>query len=146
MPKRTINLQPAERERWLKVVSLGQHPASAIRRAYILLHRDGGRTDEAIAQFLFCSEDSGRRTRVRYLTEGLNAALADKPRPGREPVLTAQQAAYLIALACSTPPAGQERWTLELLARQLISDEQVEDISTETVRLTLKKTNSSLGS
>jgi putative transposase len=52
----------------------------------------------------------------------------------------------LIALACSTPPAGQERWTLELLARQMVSDEQVVELSTETVRLTLKKTNSSPGS
>ena len=116
MPKRTLKLPPAERERLLKLVSLGQHPASAIRRAYILLHSDGGRTDEVIAQFLFCSEDSVCRTRVRYLTEGLDAALEDKPRPGREPLLTAQQEAYLIALACSTPPAGQERWTLELFS------------------------------
>jgi uncharacterized protein YecA (UPF0149 family) len=60
--------------------------------------------------------------------------------------LNAQQEAYLIALACSTPPTGQERWTLELLAGQMIDDEQVADISTETVRLTLKKTNSSPGS
>ncbi len=145
MPKRTIKLPPTERERLLKLVSLGQHPASAMRRAYILLHSDGGRTDEAIAQFLFCSEDTVRRTRVRYLSEGLDAALEDKPRPGREPALNAQQEAYLIALACSAPPAGQERWTLELLARQMISDEQVVDLSVETVRLTLKKTNSSPG-
>jgi transposase len=145
MPKRTIKLQPAERERLLKLVSQGQHPVSAIRRAYILLHSDGGRTDEAIAQFLFCSEDTVRRTRVRYLTAGFEAALEDQPRPGREPLLNTQQEAYLIALACSTPPIGQERWTLELLARQMITDEQVVDISTETVRLTLKKTNSSLG-
>jgi transposase len=144
MPKRTINLPPAERERLLKLVSQGQHPISTIRRAYILLHSEGGRTDEAIAQFLFCSEDTVRRTRVRYLTEGLDAALEDKPRPGREPVLNVQQEAYLIALACSTPPAGQERWTLELLARQMISDEQVVDLSTETVRLTLKKQTQAL--
>ena len=73
----------------------GQHPASAIRRTYILMHSDGGRTDEAIAQFLFCSEDTIRRTRVRYLTEDLDAALEDKPRPGREPVLNAQLEAML---------------------------------------------------
>jgi transposase len=145
MPKRTIKLQPDERERLLKLVSLGQHSASAMRRAYILRHSDGGRTDDAIAQCLFCSEDTVRRTRVRYLTEGLNAALEDKPRPGREPALNAQHEAYLIAWACSTPPAGQERWTLELLVRHMLDDEQVEEFSTETVRLTLKKTNSSLG-
>lgn len=55
MPKRTVKLQPDERERLLKLVSLGQHSASVLRRAYILLHSDGGRTDDAIAQFLFCS-------------------------------------------------------------------------------------------
>lgn len=82
MPKRTIKLQPTERERLLKLVSQGQHPVSATRRAYILLHSDGGRTDEAIAQFLFCREDTVRRTRVRDLTEGLDAALEDQPRPG----------------------------------------------------------------
>ena len=81
MPKRTIKLQPTERECLLKLVSQGLHPVSAVRRAYILLHSDGGRTDEAIAQFLLCSEDTVRRTRVRYLTEGLDAALEDQPRP-----------------------------------------------------------------
>src|SRR5512135_1052573 len=99
MLKRTIKLQPAERERLSKLVSQGRHPVSAIRRAYILLHSDGGRTDEAIAQFLFCSEDTVLRTRVRYLTAGLDTVLENKPRPGCEPVLNAQQEAYLIALA-----------------------------------------------
>jgi hypothetical protein len=82
MPKRTIKRPPAERECLLKLVSQGQHPVSAIRRAYILLPSEGGRIDEAIAQFLFCSEDTVGRTRVRYLTEGFAAALEDKPRPG----------------------------------------------------------------
>jgi putative transposase len=86
-----------------------------------------------------------RGTRIRYLNEGLHAALEDQPRSGREPSLNAQQEAYLIALACSDPPAGQERWTLELLAQHMVTDEQVETLSPETVRLTLKKTNSNLG-
>jgi transposase len=83
--------------------------------------------------------------RVRYLTEGLTAALEDKPHPGREPRLNAQQEAYLVALACSEPPSGQVRWTLELLAQRMVDDEQVVEISPETVRLTLKKTNLNLG-
>jgi len=82
---------------------------------------------------------------VRYLTEGLTAALEDKLHPGREPLLNAQQEAYLIALACTEPPEGQARWTLDLLAQRLVTDEQVVEISPETVRLTLKKTNSNLG-
>lgn len=144
MPKRAIHLQPSERDMLTQLVSRSRNHVSVLKRAYMLLHSDAGRTDEAIAQFLLCSEDTVRRTRIRYLSEGLDAALEDKPHPGPEPLLNAQQEAYLIALTCSAPPLGQERWTLELLARRRVEDEQVVSISTETVRLALKK-NSSLG-
>ena len=145
MEKRAIHLQPSEREKLAKLVRNGKIQADVVKRAYMLLHSDAGLTDGAIAGFLLCSEDTVRRARVRYLTEGLEAALADKPHPGRESSLNAQQEAYLVALACSNPPAGQVRWTLELLAQRLIHDEQVATISPETVRLTLKKTNLNLG-
>lgn len=145
MQKRVIHLQPPERDQLIELVSKGHHPANMIKRAYMLLHSDAGFKDETIARLLFCSEDSVRRTRIRYLNEGLTAALEDKPRSGREPALNAPQEAYLIALACSEPPSGQERWTLELLTQRMIDDEQVEALSPETVRLTLKKTNSNLG-
>jgi putative transposase len=145
MSKREIHLKPEERDQLVKLVSIGYHQANEMRRAYMLLHSDDGKADQSIADLLFCSEDSVRRTRIRYLNEGLAVALEDKPRPGREPVLNAQQEAYLVALACSAPPDGQEHWTLELLTQRMIDDEQVETLSPETVRLTLKKTNSSLG-
>jgi putative transposase len=145
MQKRVIHLQPPERDQLIELVSKGHHQANVIKRAYMLLHSDAGFKDETIARLLFCSEDSVRRGRIRYLNEGLTAALEDKPRSGREPALNAQQETYLIALACSEPPSGQERWTLELLTQRMIDDEQVEALSPETVRLTLKKTNSSPG-
>jgi transposase len=145
MEKRVIHLQPSEREKLSKLVRNGKIEADIVKRAYMLLHSDAGMSDVAIAAFLLCSEDTVRRARVRYLTAGLDAALKDKPHPGQAPLLNAQQEAYLIALACSDPPAGRERWTLELLAQRLVEDEQVADISTETVRLTLKKTNLNLG-
>lgn len=145
MTKRAIHLKAEEREQLIELVSKGQRQAVVIKRAYMLLHSSEGLTDETIAKLLFCSQDSVRRARVRYLTAGLAAALEDKPRPGRDPSLNGQQEAYLIALACSEPPAGRERWTLELLAQQMVNDEQVVSLSPETVRLTLKKTNSNLG-
>ncbi len=145
MEKRAIHLQSDERNRLLKLIKKGHDAVNRIKRAYILLHSDAGRSDAAIAEFLLCSEDTVRRMRVRYLTEGLDAALDDEPHPGREPALNAQQEAYLIALACSNPPSGHERWTLELLTQRMLDDEQVAELSKETVRLTLKKTNSSLG-
>lgn len=145
MGKRVIHLQLAEREKLSKLVRNGKIQADLVKRAYMLLHSDSGLSDVTIAAFLLCSEDTVRRARVRYLTEGLNAALEDKPHPGQAALLTSQQEAYLIALACSDPPTGRERWTLELLTQRLIQDEQVAEISTETVRLTLKKTNLNLG-
>ncbi len=145
MEKRVIHLHLAEREKLSKLVRNGKIQADVVKRAYMLLHSDSGLSDVTIAAFLLCSEDTVRRARVRYLTEGLNAALEDKPHPGQAPLLTVQQEAYLIALACSDPPTGRERWTLELLTQRLIQDEQVVEISTETVRLTLKKTNLNLG-
>jgi len=145
MSKREVHLKPVERDRLVTLVSKGYHQSSELKRAYILLHSDNQKADEAIADMLFCSEDTVRRTRIRYLNEGVDAALEDKPRSGREPTLNAQQEAYRIALACSEPPAGQERWTLDLLTQRMVNDEQVETLSPETVRLTLKKTNSNRG-
>jgi hypothetical protein len=145
MEKRVIRLQPFEREKLSRLVRNGKIQADVVKRGYMLLHSDSGMSDVTIAAFLLCCEDTVRRARVRYLTEGLNAALEDKPHPGQAALLTSQQEAYLIALACSDPPTGRERWTLELLAQRLIHDEQVAEISPETVRLTLKKTNLNLG-
>lgn len=145
MQKREVHLKPEERDQLIAFVNKGYHQANEIKRAYMLLYSNGRLTDEAIGKLLFCSEDSVRRTRIRYLNEGVSAALEDQQRAGREPSLNAQQEAYLVALACSEPPSGYERWTLELLTQRLIDDEQVETLSPETVRLTLKKTNLNLG-
>jgi transposase len=145
MEKRVIHLHSREREKLSKLVRNGKIEADIVKRAYMLLHSDSGMSDLAIAAFLMCSEDTVRRARIRYLTEGLEAALEDQAHPGRERSLNAQQEAYLIALACSNPPEGRERWTLELLTQRMVDDEQVVEISTETIRLTLKKTNLNLG-
>jgi transposase len=72
-------------------------------------------------------------------------ALEDKPHPKPTSKLNEQQEAHLVAVTCSTPPAGHARWTLELLQERLIQDGIVSGIAPETVRLLLKKTNSNLG-
>jgi transposase len=143
--KQEVHLTPQERKKLLAVVSKGRNKAAVIRRAHILLKTEEGKTDAEISQALYISEQTVRRTRVRYCEEGLQSALEDKPHPQPELKLHDEKEAYLIALACSTPPAGRKRWTLELLAKQLVHDGIVEQIAPETVRLTLKKTVSSLG-
>jgi putative transposase len=85
------------------------------------------------------------RARQRFVEEGLRAALNEQPRPGKTPVLTGKQEAFIVALACSTPPEGRCRWTMQLLAERLVELKQIEEISHDTVRRVLKKTISSRG-
>ena len=145
MEKHEVKLTPKERERLKAIISKGRNKATYIQRAHILLKSDDGKTDSEISQWLYVSEQTIRRTRLRFWEDGLEAALEDKERPKRGGKLSEQQQAYLVALACSQPPSGRERWTVELLTAQLIQDGIVERVAPETVRLVLEKTNSSPG-
>jgi transposase len=135
-----VKLTAKERQHLLAVVNKGQNKAAVIRRAHILLKSDEGRSDRLISELLYIHEDSVRNTRKRFVEDGLHAALEDKAKPKPEPKLNEQQHAHLVAIACSPPPEGQARWTLELLVAQLMREGVVEGISPETVRLALKKT------
>lgn len=145
MQKHEVDLLPSEKKKLKAVVSTGQNKAAVIRRAHILLKADEGKTDAEISEMLYVSEQTVRRTRLRYTVEGLQVALEDKPHPKPMPKLNEQQEAHLIAVTCSAPPPGHARWTLELLQERLIQDGIVSGIAPETVRLLLKKTNSNLG-
>ena len=145
MSKHEIKLTGKERQKLLAMVSKGRNQAVVIRRAHILLKSDEGKTDREICEQLYIGEETVRRTRLRFCEEGLEASLADKPRPGQEAKLDENQEAHLTALACTAPPDGRARWTLELLAQRLVEDGLVEHIAPETVRLILKKNRSSLG-
>jgi len=145
MTKHEIKLTPKERKRLMSIVTKGVNKAAVIRRAHILLKSDEGKTDAEISGLLYVSEDTVRNTRVRFCQEGLAAAVEDKAHPPRENKLNDQQEAYLVAVACSAPPSGRERWTMDLLAQRLMADGVVNSISPETVRLFLKKRGLSLG-
>jgi transposase len=99
-----------------------------------------GATDAAIAAALHIGERTVERTRQRFVQGNLAFALSERPRPGAKRKLDNKQEARLIATACSTPPEGQKRWTMQLLADELVSLALVDTISDETVRRTLKKT------
>jgi transposase len=143
--KHEVHLKEEERRKLIGIVSKGRNKAVVIQRAHILLKVDEGKTDTEISQMLYVSEQTIRRTRQRYVQEGLQAALEDKPHPATGSELDEKQEARIIALACSEPPAGQARWTLELLTQEVLKDGIVTHLSPETVRLLLKKTNSNLG-
>lgn len=144
-----VKLSEEERARLKGLLRRGAAPARVQTRARILLladrSRGGRRTDEQVAEAVMTSLMTAKRTRWRFLQEGLEAALTEKPRPGRPPKITGEIEAQLTVLACSQPPEGHARWTLRLLAGQLVELGYLESISHVAVGKRLKKTMSNPG-
>jgi hypothetical protein len=123
----------------------GEVNARMVPRARILLLSAEGATDQSRAAVLKGNPQTVRNIRKRFVEEGREAAVQERPRPGAQPNLDSTQEAFLIALACSAPPAGRERWTMQLLADRLVERKIGESISDETVRRVLNKTTLSPG-
>lgn len=145
--KYIVRLSGEEREQLEALVKKGRAAAYKRLHAQILLTADVGEggpgwKDQPISQALGVSTRTVERVRERLVEQGLEAAL-DRALPQRyKPLkLDGEGQAQLVALACSTPPEGRRRWTLQLLADRLVSLGCVEKISYETVRQALKKTN-----
>jgi len=132
-----------------QLIRKGDAPARTNTRARVLLLGDRSqgekRTDREVADAVLCSLSTVTNVRRRFLAGGLQNALYDKERPGAQPKFTGEIEAKLTMLACSDAPEGAGRWTLRLLAEQMIELGYVDYISHVTVRELLKKTNSSLG-
>jgi transposase len=140
-----VKLTAEERERLRALTRKGKASVRTVRRAQTLLLADEGRTDEQVAAALHAGHATVARTRQRFVEEGLDAALVERPRPGAAPKLTPKQQAFTVALACTKPPAGRLRWTMQLLADRLVELEVVPAISDESIRRLLKKGRSSRG-
>lgn len=142
-----VKLSELERAHLHTLIGQGSAPARSLTRARILLKANQGEagpgwTDAAIAVALDVDPTTVARVRRTYVGAGLEAALThktpDRAYPRR---LDGEQEAHLVALTCGPPPTGRKRWTLRLLAAQLVALEVVETVSHETVRQTLKQTN-----
>ena len=129
----------------LDVIRKGKTTARRVARAHVLLRAAEGTADEEIAETLYLELSTVHRTRQRFVDDGLTAALSERARSGSPPALTGKQAAFLVALACRTPPAGRRRWTLRLLADRFVELRQIDTISPNTVDRVLKKTTSNPG-
>ena len=150
--KYKVTLTDDERQQLRDLIAAGKGAAQKLAHARILLKADAapggpGWTDERIAEALEVSTDTVARVRQRFVEEGPDAALCRKKpaRPSRPRTLDGRAEARLIALACSAPPDGRKRWTMQLLADELVELEVVDAVSDETVRRTLQKTSSSRG-
>jgi transposase len=118
--KYLVTLTSEEREVLLALTKRGKVAARKLTRAHILLQADlqadAGATDEAIAQALHAGMATVERVRKRFVEQGLEAALTERPRPGGRRKLDGRTEAFLVALACSTPPDERKCWTMRLLA------------------------------
>jgi transposase len=138
-----IVLSPMEREELESIVKGGNNKVRVVHRAQMLLWSGGGKSDLEIAELLAINPLTVAKTRQRWVEKH---SLLDQARPGRPPILDGKQEAFLVALTCSESPEGRESWSMQLLADRLVELQIIEQaISDETVRRTLKKTNSSRG-
>jgi transposase len=132
--KYLVELSQEERNRLETLLGGGRHSARRLKRAQILLAADDGVADDVIASTLKVSASTIYRTRRRLMTADLDAALSEEPRPGVARKLSGKEEALLVATACSKPPPGRARWTLELLASEMVRLTEHHELSSETVR------------
>ncbi len=129
-----VDLTAEERNELGRLLSGGRCAARRLKRAQILLAADDCVSDQEIERTIGASGSTIYRTKRRLVECGLEAALSEEPRPGPGRKLTGKQEALLVATACANPPAGRARWTLELLAGEMIKLTDHDELSRETVR------------
>lgn len=147
MPKKKyiIDLSADERQQLQHLIRRGKTSTRKLTRARLLLKASDGFTDLEIVAALNVGVATVERIRKRFIESGLDA-INERPRPGNRPKLDRKAQARLIAEACSKAPEGRKHWTLQLLADRVVELKLASSCSYETVRRTLKKTDSSLGS
>ena len=148
MPARkyVVNLSRAERTELEELIQNEAPRSRRVKHAKILLESDLGKSAAKVADWVGVGHSTVERTRQGYAEGGLEVALNDKPRPGGVPKLDGKQQAFVIALACSDRPNGQERWSMQMLADKIVEVGVVDKpVSHDTIRRVLKKANLSRG-
>jgi transposase len=147
MKKYKVTLTDEERQQLEGMIASGKAAAKRLAHARVLLKADAAQggpawPDERVAEAVEVSVATVERARRRFVEEGLDAALCRKrqERPSRERKLDGAAEARLVAIACSQPPDGRDRWTMQMLADELVELRVVDAVSDETVRRTLQKT------
>lgn len=145
MKQTELHLSKHDRSVIQEIRSKGLHQAREVNRAHILCSLDQGIPEAQIMAVLGVGRTAVWRARAAYLQGGLELAVFDVARSGRPPQYDTDDEARVTALACSTPPAGRQRWTMAELERAARQEPGLGTVSRETVRRMLKKTISSPG-
>jgi transposase len=141
-----VRLTADERKDLENLLKKGKTQAYRVKHAHILLAIDADGPnwpDHQAAKAYRCHQNTVRNVRQRFVEQGLEAALERKPQdaPSRQRIIDGDREARLISIACSTPPEGRAKWTMQMLADQLVTLKVVDSVSGQTVWRTLKKTN-----
>jgi transposase len=134
-----VELSEAEQGDLQALLSGGTHAARQLKRAQILLAAAAGVPDEAIATSVGVGGSTVSRTKRRFVEGNLERALSEEPRPGAARKLSGKEEALLVATVCAKPPTGRARWTLELLAGEMVRLTPHASLSRETVRRRLSE-------
>ena len=145
MKRYKVQLATEERKQLQRLISSGVAPARKLTRARILLKVDAGMTRTKISQVLDVTTNTVTNVCRTFQTQRLDAIERKEPNREYRHSLDGEAKAYLIAIACSKPPEGRERWTLRMLQAEIVKRNHVVEVSHETIRTALKKTNSSHG-
>jgi transposase len=140
-----IQLKEPEIKFLKEFIKRGNKNAREVLRANILLVTNKGEKDTRIAEILSTHRQTVWRIKKRYLEEGLESTLKDKPRPGQPKKYGIKHETEIAALACTDPPEGRKRWSLVLLEEELKKRKDFETINRESIRLILKKAKQNLG-
>lgn len=134
-----VTLTAEERSHLAALLQKGKVAARKVKRAQILLAAEQGATDETIAKTIAVGTSTVYRTKQRFVEEGLERALSELGRSGAPRKLAVEDEAMLCAVACSAPPSGRARWTLQLLADEMVRLTVHKRISDETIRRRLSE-------
>ena len=137
MKEHIVRLTDEARRRLQEMIQAGTRSVRVVQRAQILLKSDAGLTDKEIAAHVGCSERRIRDVRKRFCARGLEA-VHDAPRSGRPTTFTVRQQQQVVALACTDPPVGRTRWTLDLLCTHAVRRGFVRALSKSEVALWLR--------
>jgi putative transposase len=133
-----VQLGKSDRQRLAAMLAKGREPARVLRRASMLRQLDQGQTAAQVAGNVGVARKTVRAIARRYEEQGLESALYEKPRPGKQRVLDAGQSQRIVAMVCGSAPEGRARWSVRLIAEEAVKRKLVQQVGRETIRILLQ--------
>jgi putative transposase len=133
-----VELKRKDRRQLTEMLAKGRESARVLRRALILRQIDSGERASRVAAYVGVAAKTVRAIARRYEEEGLESALYEKPRPGKQRALDVGQSQRIIAMVCSPPPQGMARWSVRLIATEAVKRKLAPQVGRETIRILLQ--------